>query len=268
MSKNFIALGITFGSFLYAAIWTRIAYLGFNYREIDSIIHYFLFIVLPICNYVFGVYIVATIFRLSSKRKTDIEPLVLACSSIFSLLLFLFFSSGFGGNPITIIRISFLLLFQLLSIRTVCSLQINRNTFKTDSLKNINTTLLIHLVLLLAICRNDFPGVNAPIEIRQKWAYETFTQYPNMVKSIAGTNEIIDMVGKIKFVAPTYGRNLNLETGGSSGPYSNLTLEVVGEKGTGIAYIITKWGNVYGMCFKHNAKHIVSKKWGSSSCQN
>lgn len=55
------------------------------------------------------------------------------------------------------------------------------------------------------------------------------------------SGEIINKVGGVKFVAPTKGPNIDYSEGGSSHPSSNFTLEVVGETGTGFAYITT-WG--------------------------
>ncbi len=49
--------------------------------------------------------------------------------------------------------------------------------------------VIIGLILqfVLVVYRNDLPGVNASIEIRQKWAYEKFdgyTRYTEVVNRI------------------------------------------------------------------------------------
>lgn len=82
-----------------------------------------------------------------------------------------------------------------------------------------------------------------------------------IVNSIKENNHITDKVGHIKFVAPTKGRNLPIDIGASSGPTSQLTLEVVGEKGTGIAYLTTWGGSIHGLYFKYQGKK--TKLWGS-----
>jgi hypothetical protein len=103
--------------------------------------------------------------------------------------------------------------------------------------------VIIGLILqfVLVVYRNDLPGVNASIEIRQKWAYEKFdgyTRYTEVVNRIEGCNQIKTRVGKIKFIAPTKGINFVIYDPGSLADYNaELTLEGVGEKGTGIAYM-------------------------------
>lgn len=82
MRKNLIALGITLGGILYAAIWTIIFYFNFNYREIGEADDLIVYSVMFICFYNFGVYISAAIFRLLSKRERDIVPSTLVYGSI------------------------------------------------------------------------------------------------------------------------------------------------------------------------------------------
>lgn len=341
----FIVLGTTFGSVLYAVIWTIIFYFAFNYREIDTISYQLLFIAMFICFFVFGIIIAGTIFRLSSKRERDIISSALVYGFIFSLLLITAISySGifstlrfeyfeyyfeyyivlrilsifqlvgiyigvyviagtiFGlsskrerdiipsalvyGSIISLVLITLIsfsgifsilgseyyilfgiaAIFQLVEINTSCLFKSNKYTVKTVSLKDITSAFLLNLILLLVICHNGFPGVNAPIEMRQKWAYKTFSHYPAMMRSIEESNEITDKVGNIKFIGPTKGRNLHYAEGGSSHPASDFTLEVVGEKGTGIAYITTWGGSVTGVCFEQKGKKIVLSKWGRRSC--
>ena len=84
-----------------------------------------------------------------------------------------------------------------------------------------------------------------------------------IVHSIKESNQITAQVGQIKFIAPTKGRNLYM-LGGDSGTGSELTLEVVGEKGTGIAYINSWWGSITNLCFEYQGKKI--KLWSSESC--
>lgn len=87
MRKNLMALGITLGGILYAAIWTRIFYFNFNYREIGEADDLFVYSVMFICFYNFGVYISAAIFQLLSKRERDIVPSVLVYGSICGWVL-------------------------------------------------------------------------------------------------------------------------------------------------------------------------------------
>jgi len=51
-------------------------------------------------------------------------------------------------------------------------------------------------------------------------------------------NEITAKLGKIKFISPTKGRNISIVDPGSLAyADGSLTIEVVGEKGTGIVYM-------------------------------
>lgn len=132
--------------------------------------------------------------------------------------------------------------------------------------KQISIALLINVIFLIVVCINDFPGVNAPIEARQNWAYKEFefNGYSTIVNSIERTKEIKDKVGQIRFVAPTKGRNLFFRTGAGNMPLSDLTLEVVGAKGTGIAYT-TALGRqgVWGICFEYQGKKTQLGGWES-----
>lgn len=254
MRKNIIALGTILGSILYAAIWTRILYFAFNYREISTDDEFLFFIIMFICFYHFGIYIIATIFRLSSKRERDIVPSVLVYTSIGGWVLLIASTILFSGIPSNIWVIILFLPLPIVAIRLSCEFEINKYTSLTLFLKKIVTVLLINLILLLVVCINDFPGVNASIEVRQKWAYEEFRHYPHIVHTIEKSNQITDKVGKVKLVAPTKGRNIHTVIGGSSGPSSEFTLEVVGEKGTGLAYVSTWGGGVNGVCFEYQRK--------------
>lgn len=138
----------------------------------------------------------------------------------------------------------------------------------------ITTALLINLILLLVVCHNDFPGVNAPIEIRQKWAYKEFSHYPETVNFVKNAEKITEKVGEVKFVAPTQGRNLITNSTGSGGGLSLqdslYTLEVVGEKATGIAYI-RGWRANYmykSLCFEYQGKKTQILSGQDSKCGN
>jgi hypothetical protein len=69
MRKNLIALITFLGGTLSAAIWTTILDFSFTHRQISEGDDVFLFTVMFICFYLFGVYISAIIFRLLSKRE-------------------------------------------------------------------------------------------------------------------------------------------------------------------------------------------------------
>jgi hypothetical protein len=267
MKKNIIALRIFLGSILYAVIWTIILYFAFNYREIRTYEGFLLFIIMFICFYFFGVYFTSVLFKSYSRRTEYILPVAISTGSVIigsAIFLFLLFMMYLGVINTFFFGI-LLLLSQWVIIRAGCTVKNNQDIFLTVDIRKIATVLLISLTLLLFVCNTDFPGVNAPVEVRQKWAYEKFMHYPGIVNSIKENNHIIDKVGSIRFVAPTKGRNLHVYLGASSGPTSELTLEVVGEKGTGIAYLTTWMGGIHGFCFEYQGKK--TKLWGSQrSC--
>lgn len=254
MRKAISALGIFLGSILYAVIWIRIFYFSFNYREADE--SFYSVILSPlmfIVFYISGIYINATIFQFFSKREINIVPSVLLYSYVISFGLSICIPAVFGIYFWSLgISLLFVLVFHVVGLETAFHFKTNR-TFKQFG-KKISIVLLINLILLMYVCINDFPGINAPIEARQKWAYQKFSGYSTIVDTIERSNKITDKVGQIRFVAPTIGRNLLFRIGAGNMPLSDLTLEVVGEKGTGIAYITAVGGSTLGMSFEYQGE--------------
>ena len=278
MKKLVIDLGITLGiilaSILYATTWTIVFYHNFNYRVLetsnDELLDY---IIMFICFYHLGVYISAATFGVFSKRERAIASsalssivycsIVLVSSLLIIVVSLLFFIFSIGSY-VFYNYLAIILLLQIGVVRLVYNALENTKSLK-HILKKIAPVLLISLILLVIVCINDFPGVNAPIAVRQEWAYKKFPGYSIIVDSIERTNEITDKVGQIKFVAPTKGKNLFLRVGAGHMPLSNLTLEVVGEKGTGIAYICTLGDQgVLAISFEYQGKK--TKLWGLESC--
>jgi hypothetical protein len=234
MRKNILALAIFLASILYALIGIPILVFSINYREIRLDNYFTLLSVMIICLYNFGVYISATLIQLSSKRTRDIIPSALTLGSIIgSVMAYL---TILMLKPYNVVTWGILLLFPLGGIRSTCIFEANKHVSRALPLLKISTVILVNLIVLIAVSKTDFPGVQAPIQIRQKWAYEEFSFYRQVVKHIGFCNPIQDKVGKIKFIAPTKGRNIHIAEGGS-GDHSELTLEIVGEKGTGIAHL-------------------------------
>ncbi len=278
MKKFIINLGVILGiilvSIIYATIWTTIFYHNFNYRVLEtSEDDVFYYMIMFICFYHLGVYISAATFWVFSKRERPIASSALSSliyssivlvSNLLILLVTSLFFIFFIGTYVFYIYLTIILILQIGGVVIVYNELENTKSLR-HLLKKIATVLLISLILLLIVCRNDFPGVTAPIAVRQEWAYKKFPGYSGIVDSIERTNEITDKVGQIKFVAPTKGRNLFLRVGAGDMPQSNLTLEVVGEKGTGVAYICTlgEWG-IWGISFEYQGKK--TKLWSSGNC--
>jgi hypothetical protein len=265
-----IALGIILTSILYATIWTIIFYHNFNYRVLATSEYDVLYcIIMFICFYHLGVYISAATFGSFLKRERAIASSSLGFIVLLALNCLIITMSSFFfvfaiGHYIFYIYLGIILLFQILTVRLGYK-GFKKNKSLNHLFQKTAPVFLISLILLIVVCINDFPGVNAPIAVRQEWAYKKFPGYSIIVDSIERTNEITDKVGQIKFVAPTKGRNLFLRVGAGHMPLSNLTLEVVGEKGTGIAYICTLGDQgVWGISFEYQGKK--TKLWGSESC--
>lgn len=280
MKRAITALGIFFGSFLYAVIWIRIFYFAFNYREIDNFGEFLLFSFMLIVFLVLGfyinfivfvsleIYINATILRSPFREQIHIAYPLLLYGSIITFVLSICIGAVFGIDVfgIDFWSLGIILLFPIIGLVTASHLQTNKSV--KHFLIKIYSGLLINLIVLMVVCINNFPGVNASIEARERWAYRELRNYSTIVNSLKSESFgkiITDKVGEIRFVAPTKGRNLFYPIGGSSGPYSELTLEVVGQKGKGIAYICT-WGGhgITSISFEYQGKK--TKRWGLESC--
>jgi hypothetical protein len=279
MRKIIIALGTFLGGIIYAAVWTKILDITFNYRQINEGEGFLLFSLMFIYFYYFGVYISAAIFRFFSKRKKYIVPSALPLligSLIFTflvtLILSLFFVETSGQTFLLMLAFLFIPLSIILSLHKLvfyAAYEFEYNKSLKYFFVKIATVLLINSTLLLVVCTNDFPGVNASVEVRQEWAYKKYQPYSQIVNSIQENHDIKDKIDPIKSVAPTNGKNLFLTTEKLRADNSELTLEVVGQKGTGIAYITTYAGYISGMCFEYQGKKTRPKPWASGlSCND
>jgi hypothetical protein len=268
MKKTITALRFFLGSILYAVIWIRIFYFSYNYRLEDDA--FYVLILFPLMFIVFfslGLYINAIIFRFCSRRERDIAPSALLKSYIIIFVISIIIVAVFG---VDVFRIDFwslgiILFLPLLGLKIASHSQNNKNVKYFG--KKISSALLINLFFLMVVCINDFPGVNAPIEARQKWAYKELNGYTDaystIVNSIKEADQITDKVGQVKFVAPTKGRNLFFRIGAGNMVTSDLTLEVVGKKGTGIANITTIGGGIQAISFEYQGKKTKLTSWGS-----
>ena len=103
---------------------------------------------------------------------------------------------------------------------------------RRNLLKFIAPALLI--LALIAVNYGGFPAF-ASAEARQQWAYTEFTDYKYAVSDIQNCEPIKARVGNVTTVAPTWGKNMTVRDPGSSGHRGEFTLEVIGDKGIGIA---------------------------------
>ena len=166
-----------------------------------------------------------------------------------------------AGEDVLIWFVNVLLLY-LLGVCTIalllrkCYSRRGRNLIgnkRRTLLKLMMPALLISA--LVFVNYGSFPGAFASAEARQQWAYTEFSDYKFALSDIQNCEPIKARVGNIKTVAPTWGRNMTVRDEGSSGHYGEFTLEVIGDRGTGIANSSFHIGTtLYKVKFTHDGK--------------
>lgn len=212
-----------------------------NYRQETLGEWFYGLIMIALALYLLGIYTMGIVIRQVSRQEMEIEPSFLVLGCIIGLLV--------GYLPIYLYSISTMLQklnwsFQLLVFPFLLSflgIYLAGRFKRSKSTSNLNLSLLrilipcvIFLTFILAN-NHGFPGVAAPAEVRQQWAYKEFWNYGGVVNSIKNCQPIIQRVGSVKFVAPTQGANNVTFEPGSSGHSGEFTLEVVGDQGIGVA---------------------------------
>ncbi|MEG5036875.1 hypothetical protein [Microcoleus sp. AT3-D2] len=222
--------------------------------------------------YLLGLYTIAVVDRQLSEQEMEIEPLFLVFGCIIGLvsgyLVAYFYSSFYSSMPTLLHKLPGLfwgLLFPfLLSLLGIC---IAGRFKRSKSTSNLIVSLLRILIpsaialTFILVNNNGFPGVAAPAEVRQQWASKEFWNYAGVVNSIKSCQPIIKRVGSVKFVAPTQGQNDVFYDPGSSGHSGEFTLEVVGEKGIGVANFDFRIGT-----FVSNVRFTYQKRTEELSC--
>ncbi|MEG4392556.1 hypothetical protein [Microcoleus sp. BROC3] len=243
MKNKIVALLDVLACFLTAAIdITFLTSIGnyLNYRQgtLGEWIYWLIMVALAL--YLLGTYTIGLVTRQVSRQEMAIEPSFLVLGCIIGLLV--------GCLPIYLSSISTmlqklrsfgLLLFPfLLSLLGIGLAGRFKRSKSTSNLKFSLLTILIPCAIFLTFIlanNHGFPGVAAPAEVRQQWAYKEFWNYGGVVDSIKNCQPIIKRVGSVKFVAPTQGANNVTFDPGSSGHSGEFTLEVVGDQGIGVA---------------------------------
>ncbi|OUL29610.1 hypothetical protein BV372_22995 [Nostoc sp. T09] len=205
---------------------------------------YDLVAIIGLALYVLGISMTALVLQQMSSQKSEIEPSFLVLGGIIGLLVgslplslnLLTQRSHQLTSPFVILPVSVLL--SILGIRTACEFPRRKSNFHPRVL--LFRTLIPSLLALLALTviwvhNSSFPGVTATSVVRQQWAYKAFNEYKGVVDTIKTCQPIIKRVGNVKYAAPTSGKNYVMADSGSSGHSGEFTLEVVGEKGIGVA---------------------------------
>lgn len=216
---------------------------GFNYQELSLNNYSYLFInkiLISIVIYAISTYLISFLINKIIKKKLKFEPVFAPIGGIVgiliaSLFIYLYFSLTsqhlFDINPFVIL---FLVLMSLFGIR----ISLEFKTLKSNyiNINFISSSLISIIIILIFIFYHHqyFPGVNASAKSREKWAYQEFSDYDKIVNVIKSCEAIIIRVGHVKLIAPTQGKNYVIYDPGSSGHRGEMTLEVIGEKATGI----------------------------------
>lgn len=218
-----------------------------NYREEGLFVWPWLWLAVCVLLHSLVVYGSAWLFgQLYPRRTLVVEPAFLMVGGViggitglmtqqinYPISDFAFISSWIGIG-----------IGSLLGIQLGCLAKRRRTSGHVATLRRA----AIPVVLIFFLCLlnySGFPGVNAPAQSRQQWGNKTFTHYENMASTLRSCKVIADRVGSVEFVAPTKGKNVVAIEGGS-GYQGELTLEVVGATGTGVANVEVYLGSIAG----------------------
>lgn len=271
MKNKIVALLDMLGCFLTAAIdITFLTSIGnyLNYREATPGEWIYLWIMTAMTLYLLGLYTIAMVERQLSEQEMEIEPVFLVFGCIIGLLVGYLVAYFYSSMPT--LRHKFpwsfwvLVLPFLLSLLGISIAVIFKRSKSTSNLIVSLLRILIPSAIALTfilVNNNGFPGVAAPAEVRQQWASKEFWNYAGVVNSIKSCQPIIKRVGSVKFVAPTQGQNDVFYDPGSSGHSGEFTLEVVGEKGIGVANFDFRIGT-----FVSNVRFTYQKRTEELSC--
>ncbi|QLE56409.1 hypothetical protein [Nostoc sp. TCL26-01] len=195
--------------------------------------------------YLLGICATAVIFQGMSSQASKIEPSFLVLGGTIGLLVgsspillnLLLQTSYYPISPLIILPFAFLL--SIVGIRIACEFPRRKSSSHQRVLLSRISTLIGWLVALLALTviwinNSSFPGINAASVVREQWANQEFNGYKGVVETIKTCQPIIKQVGRVKYVAPTSGKNYVISDHGSSGHRGEFTLEVVGEQGIGV----------------------------------
>ncbi|MBE9160237.1 hypothetical protein IQ265_25945 [Nodosilinea sp. LEGE 06152] len=249
MGKNRIALLVTVGGLVAACISVPPDWFFnlVNYRDMSIPSWSRLWLIAQPVLYGFGSYMTALVIQQTSRQETAIEPAFLSLGGTTGLL------AGVGiiilllslqpsiqvPYPLSLVVFVATALFSILlsffATRFACRFKRRRSN---SNLKVLLLRALVPFVFILTLIwlhYGSFPGALASAETRQQWAYQEFGNYKEVVESVSSCKFILERVGSVEFVAPTSGKNYVISDSGSSGHNGKLTLEVVGEAGTGVA---------------------------------
>ncbi|BCL39245.1 hypothetical protein NSMS1_56920 [Nostoc sp. MS1] len=248
MRKNVVSLLVVLGGFLtaYIGLLTPANVYFLNYRQMNITGWFYLAIIIGLALYLFGISTTALVLQTISSFASEIESSFLVLGGTIGLLVgnlplcldLLTQRSYLFLSRLAILSVPISVLLSILGIRIACEFP-QRTAYSHRGILSFRT-LIPFLVALLALTfiwvnNSSFPGVNAAPVVRQQWASKEFGGYKEVVATIKSCQPIIQQVGSVKYVAPTSGKNYVIYDPGSSGHSGEFTLEIVGEKGIGVA---------------------------------
>ena len=194
--------------------------------------------------YSLGIYSAAWLLRqFYTRHEPSFGPSLLVVSGGFGLV--------FGGllqwtwqKPTTLLVWNAWLwgvIGSVLAILVACQ---NKNFIVGERQLRLRVGVPLLLMLsLFCLTYTGFPGINATPQVREQWGLKHPSGMYGGVSTFGNCKAIVDKVGKIQFVAPTEGPNYYASDYGSNHGEGEVTLEVVGSRGTGIAnYKHSGWG--------------------------
>ncbi|MEG5059884.1 hypothetical protein QUB60_19025 [Microcoleus sp. A2-C5] len=239
-----------------------------NYREATLGEWFYLWIMTALALYLLGLYTIAMVDRKLSEQEMETEPLFVVFGCIIGLLSGYLVTYFYSSMPTLPHKWDGLLGVLLSFWLSILGIYVAGKFKRSKSTSNLIVSLLRILIpsaialTFILVNNNGFPGVTAPAEVRQQWAYKEFWNYGGVVNSIKNCQPIIQRVGSVKFVAPTQGANNVTFEPGSSGHSGEFTLEVVGDQGIGVAYSYFHIGT-----FVSNVRFTYQKRTEELSCR-
>lgn len=242
MNRNRVALFVLLGGLVVAIVGALppVFFHIVNYRAMTILGWFELWPLTALVFFSLGVYTTALVIQRRSRQEAGIEPAFLWLGAIAGPLMISVFlwllQSMQGQRPfVFMVTVPFSILLSFLGIRLACQFKRSRSHANVKVLLLRTLVPFILTLSLIWLHYGSFPGALASPEDRQQWAYQEFGDYKSIVESVSTCQPILARVGNVKFVAPTSGENYVISEQGSSGHSGELTLEVVGETGVGVA---------------------------------
>jgi hypothetical protein len=219
-----------------------------NFRVMDFVLYAWFHIIgygwIGLVMYSLGIYSAAWLMRqFYPRREPSFGPSLLVMSGGFGLILGCLLQWTLQ-KPTTFLVWNAWLWGIVGSVLTIWAACQNKNFI--IGRRQLRLRIGVPLLLMLSVfclTYTGFPGVNATPQVREQWGLKHPSGMYGGVSTFKDCKPMVDRVGKIQFVAPTEGPNFYSSDYGSNHGEGEVTLEVVGSQGKGIAnYKHSGWG--------------------------